>query len=356
VNDSNQLVVLARNLNQSVVDWSYSPTNGDQLGAFSLINGYLYFGGSSGNYYVKIASGVGGTNTNTLANAVIPTAGILVGSNVWFTNGNILYSKPQGAGGPPQVILYNGYGDISPLSAYGESILFGDTDGNIITYNTNTGDINNIYYIFGENLANYIPVAEGGYMFTVRSDMYLRDLTGNFGGGVVAVGNPDQILTPPAYVGNSTYVVGSTDANIYWVRRSIVEGNLYGTVIGTNATAGGINQSIAVQDGLAFVCTTTTAIYAFDTATRTQKWLNNQTPIATCPPVAYNDSVYIGTADGIFILDAQTGTLRTKMPISGIKYLVVDSATGGVYATRVSGTTGEILKLGTLPYSIRTLA
>ena len=359
VNDSNQLVVLAKNLNLSVVEWSYSAPAGDQFGAFSLINGYLYFGGSPGNYYVKLASGAGATNTNTLAMGVISTAAVLVGSNVWFTNGYFVYSKPQGAGGPPQTRLYYGYGNISPLSADGTSLLFGATDGSILKFDTVTDNIAHLVRVTAPTLTR-ITVAEGVYTFTDgNSTLYLvdtRDSSGLIQIANVQLGDGGYILTSPTYVGNSTYVVGSADGNIYWVRATNSSGGWNLTVLSSNVTAGGIQQPIAFQDGIAYVCTTTTAIYAFDTTTRTQRWLNNQTPIATCPPVVYNDSVYIGTENGIFILNAQTGALRTKVQVLGIKYIAVDSTNGDVYATRVSGTIGEILKAGTSPYSIRTLA
>jgi hypothetical protein len=360
VNDSNQLVVLARNLNQSVVEWSYSAPSGDQFGAFSLINGYLYFGGNSVNYYVKLANGTGGTSVYPLTYSFTASTSVPDGSNVYFTNNLAFYSIVQGGTATP-INIYGITQRLGPPSKDGSKIVFANSEGRLFSYTRTDNIVSIIGFSSGTSTLTPITVVQPGvYIFTDdQSTVFLKDaFTTTVTETSVSV-NPSspRLLTSPASVGNRTYVIGSADSNIYWVEATNPSAWSL-TVLGSNATAGGIVQSIAVLDGLAFVCTNTTAVYAFDTTTRTQKWLNNQTPPATCPPVAYNESVYVGTEDGIFILNAQTGTLRTKVPILGIKYIVVDSATGGVYATRIpqSSTVGEILKLGTLPYSIRTLA
>jgi hypothetical protein len=360
VNDSNQLVVLARNLNQSIVEWSYSAPSGDQFGAFSLINGYLYFGGNSVNFYVKLANGTGVTSNYPLTYSSIASTSVLDGSNVYFTNDLAFYSIVQGGTESP-INIYGITLPLGPPSKDGSNIVFANSEGALFSY-TRTDDI--VYLVgFSSGTSTLTPITvarPGVYIFTDdQSTVFLKDAFTTTVTETSITVNPSspRLLTSPAYVGNSTYIVGSADSNIYWVQATQTpDWSL--TVLGSNATAGGINQSIAVQDGLAFVCTTATAIYAFDTATRTQKWLNNQTPIATCPPVVYNDSVYIGTANGIYILNAETGELRTKIVLTGVKYVVVDSATGDVYATRIpqSSTVGEILKINPFPYSIRTLA
>jgi hypothetical protein len=362
VNDSNQLVVLAKNLNQANVVWQYSPTNGDQLGPFSLINGYLYFGGSSGNYYVQnkniptnvfiVDLSASGRNYNG-----ITSTSVLLNGNVYFTIENALMFVPQGTGNATFATNLNSNATPPTVTPY-STIIFGDTAGIVLEYNPVTGFDETLFRTF-TSLQTSLTVADGVYTTTnINSTVWLYDPTQPYRTQFTIsgkVGNPSQnfILTSPAYVGNGSYIVGSADSNAYWVRASNSTGTYTGwslTVLGSNATAGGIVQSIAVMDGLAFVCTNTTAIYAFDTTTRTQKWFNNQTPPATCPPVAYNESVYIGTTDGIFILNSQTGTLRTKITLTGIKYVVVDTTNGDVYATRISGTAGQILKINPFPY------
>jgi hypothetical protein len=357
INASSQLVVLARNLSQSVIEWQYSPTFGDQLRPFSLINGYLYFGGSSANVYVKPASGTGVTRGYSVQQTIFSSPPVLVDNYVYFTNGSILYSKTQGTFGLDPNVDFNNGSLLGPLSIDRSNLIFGTNQGELIVYDTTNDNANILNPDASEFTTNITVVETGVYIFTNNLSTVFLSAVPYIQTSVDVNPNDQFLLTSPAYVGNSTYIVGSADSNVYWVQATQTPDWTL-TVLGSNATAGGINQTIAVMDGLAFVCTNTTSIYAFDTVTRTQKWLNNQTPPATCPPVAYNDSVYVGTADGIYILNAQTGELRTKITLTGIKYVVVDTTNGDVYATRIPqfSTVGEILKINPFPYSIRTLA
>ena len=362
INASNQIVVLSRNIApSSSPTWIYTPVTGEQIGPFSLINGYLYFGGSSGNYYVKRASGAGATSIYTLSYPVTPTASVLVGGNVWFTNGNILYSKPQGGGGSPQNIYeYGNSGEISPLSADGISLLFGATDASFVKYNTDTTNIATLVTVINPTLTS-ITIVEGVYTFTDgNSTMYLadtRDPLGNMYTVDVKLGDGEYILTSPTYVGNSTYVVGSADGNIYWVQATNSTGQYDGwslTVLSSNYTGApiGLNRTIAVQDGIAYVCPNTSAVYAFDTATRTQLWVNSDIT-ATCPPVAIYGSLYVGTSSRIYILRATDGALLKTLGVTNVTYIAVSSTDGSIYAT----TPTSILRFESpFPYSILTLA
>lgn len=358
VNDSNQLIVLAKSTAQTAIVWQYSPVFGDQLGAFSLINGYLYFGGSSAKFYVKPASGTGVTRDYSVQQTVFSSPPVLLDNYVYFTNGSILYSKIQQGTSTLNPTNKFGIGSLlGPLSVDRSNLIFGTKQGDLIIYNTTNDNANILNPDPSEFTTNITVIETGVYIFTNNLSTVFLSAVPYIQTSVSVNPNDQFLLTSPAYVGNSTYIVGSADSNIYWVQATQTpDWSL--TVLGSNATAGGIVQSIAVMDGLAYVCTNTTAVYAFDTTTRTQKWLNNQTPPASCPPVAYNESVYIGTTDGIYILNAQTGTLRTKITLTGIKYIVVDTTNGDVYATRIPqfSTVGEILKINPFPYSIRTLA
>ena len=145
----------------------------------------------------------------------------------------------------------------------------------------------------------------------------------------------DDVFSSPAVVDGVVYI-GSNDTNVYALNAAT------GTEQWRFATGGFVIPSPAVVDGVVYVGSWDNNLYALDAATGTERWRFATGDDVYSSPAVVDGVVYVGSDDtNLYALDAATGTewwrfatgdnvLSSPAVVDGVVY--AGSGDGNVYA------------------------
>jgi PQQ-like domain len=335
INTANQLVGLTVETKNPVqYNWSNAGPAFVQYGKFMIDESNIYIG--SGNNFVirNTASGVD-VSSNTLPDndtvntfSTVPLV-IRGASNFYFSGQSRIYGRHN------NIFVRTTSTFASPTSPVtdGTRIIFASTS-NVYTAPFNLSSTNTLFTLPALVSADILVGSNGVFVPTRNGTLYFSPT--NSPAQYVSVKLGDSPLSKPTYVYDTTYIVGSANCNVYWVRQ-------FGTslsILGSTLLNAPITKPITTNGGgasLAFVCTDSPVVYALNARNQTQEWSYNSGSILQCPAVFDDDSVYIATAYSIIILRAKDGTKRTSIntgtTTTEIQSILVDQVTKNVYTS-----------------------
>ena len=352
INAQNQITGLAiENVNVIQYNWSSNAPTLIQYGQFMndpLSN--LYIG--TGNNFVLRNSVTGAViSSNTLPNndtvnstSTVPLVSL---SNYYFSGRSKIYGRYNNTFVSTTLTFPT---PTSPVTD-GTRILFAATS-NVYSAPFNLGSTETLFTTIAPVSADILVGSNGVFVPTQDGKLYFSPT--NAPDQRVSVQLGDSPLSKPAYVYDTTYIVGSTNCNVYWVRQT--GGSL--TSLGSIRLNSPITKPITTNGtSVAFVCTDGANIYALDARGQIEKWsypTNNSN--IQCPAVFDDQSVYVLTEYAIFIFNSTTGALRTRINTaepSSVKaqYILVDPNTKYLYVSFTS----KITSIDPAIYSIITM-
>jgi outer membrane protein assembly factor BamB len=280
--------------------WVYS-TYDPVMCSPAISGGYIYFGGSFGNFYCLDAD---------------------TGAAIWSNPANdAIYSSPAVADG---------------------KVYFGSNDGEIYCLNATDGT-----YVWSYPTGDAMdgkPKVAGGYLYIVSSatgTLFCLDASTG-----TQAWNATDITGSPAIVGDCLYVgagtipfyklncLNATDGSLIWsywandmvtCSPAVADGLVYfgcwdGSVYCVNASTGeyppvwsywagtAFLSSPAVAGGLVYIGSNDYIVYCLNGTTGTCSWVYSTGGMVCSAPAVNNEYVYVNTYEIMYCLNASTGT------------------------------------------------
>jgi hypothetical protein len=345
INTTNQLVGLTvETVNPVHYNWSITAPQAVQYKQFMIDESNIYIG-SGYDFVIRntVSGEVISTNAlpgNDTVNSFNTVPLVIRGTSHYYFSGNSrIYGRYNN-----QFVNTAFPNPTSPVT--GGTRIFFASGSNVYTTLFNLTSTETLFTTTAAVSADILVGSNGVLVPTSNGTLFFSPI--NVRNQSVSVQLGSSPLSKPAYVYDTTYIVGSSNCNVYWVRQT--GGSL--TLLGSNLLNAPITKPITTNGtSLAFVCTDGAKIYALNALGLKQEWEYGPSFIQ-CPAVFDDDSVYVATSSSISILRAKDGKVRTIINTGAtIQFILVDRITKNIYTSF----TDKLTSIDPTIYSIITM-
>jgi hypothetical protein len=345
INTTNQLVGLTvETVNPVHYNWSINAPQAVQYKQFMIDESNIYIGSGYDFVIRNTVSGAVISTNALLDNDTVNTSNtvplVIRGiSNYYFSGNSRIYGRYNNQ------FVNTAFPSPTSPTTDGTRILFA-SGSNVYTTSFNLSSTETLFTTAAPVSADILVGSNGVFVPTSNGTLFFSPT--NVRNQSVNVQLGSSPLSKPAYVYDTTYIVGSTNCNVYWVRQT--GGSL--TLLGSNLLNAPITKPITTNGAsIAFVCTDGANIYALNAQGLKQEWIYLASFIQ-CPAVFDDDSVYVATGNSITILRSKDGTIRTTIDTgTTIQFILVDRITKNIYTSF----TDKLTSIDPTIYSIITM-